>query len=83
MLNNNQQAGNTGEFTDIYSDHINKQTVETLQQITKLRKLIISDKHTLLPQLAHVSLGEQETAMPSAAQNLMCQPVPFSFENLD
>ena len=72
-----------GEFTDIYSDHINKQTVETLQQITKLRKLIISDKHTLLPQLAHVSLGEQETAMPSAAQNLMCQPVPFSFENLD
>ena len=33
--------------------------------------------------LAHVSLGEQETASPSAAQNFMCQPVQFSFENLE
>ena len=72
-----------GEFNDIYSDHVNKQTVITLQQITELRKIMLEDKNNFLPQLAHVSLGEQETAIPSAAQNLMRQSVPFSFENLD
>ena len=72
-----------GNFSDIYSDNINKQTVITLQQISDLRKQILEDKHKLSPHLAHVSLSEQETASPSAAQNFMCQPVPFSFENLD
>ena len=67
LLNNKLEI--QGEFNDIYSDHINKQIAETLQQISELRKQILTEENTLLPPLAHVSLGEQFTAIPGAAQN--------------
>ena len=71
-----------GEIDEIFSDHISKQTVETIEKLTNLRKQLKESQITL-PQQAHVSLGSEESSKPSAAQDLMCQLVPFSHKILD
>ena len=71
-----------GDMNEIYSDHISKQTVETIEQITNLRKLL-TESQSILPQQAHVSLGLEDSSPPSAAQDFMSHFVPFSREILD
>ena len=56
--------------------------METIEQITNLRKLL-TESQSILPQQAHVSLGLEDSSPPSAAQDFMSHFVPFSREILD
>ena len=55
-----------GELKEIYENTINKNTVINIQQITELRKRILTEN---MPLRAQVSRGDQETVNPCAAQD--------------
>ena len=50
-----------GSFEDIYGDNISLQTIESLQNITEVRKKLLTNNNPL-PLLAHVPLDAKSSA---------------------